>query len=253
MVEKANLQTALTPEFTAQVNGSFRYDSEILFADIEFNIPKGVWTCLLGSSGSGKSTLLRLIAGLNTDGQFDGEMGSAIGSEFSEHVSFMAQSDLLFPWLSVRQNVSLGHRLRNRPIDENQVTRLIERIGLSEHTNKRPSQLSGGMRQRAALARTLMEDTPIVLLDEPFSALDSKTRSEMQKLAFRVLRGKTVLLVTHDISEAILLGSHVYLLKDQGLQVFEMTKDLNNEPPVRSSALDCVIDAQTQLLRMMNQ
>ena len=176
------------------------------------------WTCLLGHSGVGKSTLLRLIAGLGTGGQFEGSICNSAGQALSASVSYMAQSDLLFPWLTVRQNIELGFRLRGESIDNERTGLMIDQVGLSGHADKHPPALSGGMRQRTALARTLMEDNVLVLLDEPFSALDARTRAEMQELAFRVLQNKTVLLVTHDPGESARLGDRIYVMTEWGMQ-----------------------------------
>lgn len=197
--------------------GSFYLGEHCLFSQLSLILEPAQWTCLLGPSGIGKSTLLRLLAGLKTGGRFDGEISADDGQDVSHRVSYMAQSDLLFPWLNVRQNVMLGLRLRNESQAAASADKLIRQVGLGEHVNKRPHQLSGGMRQRVALARTLMEDTPVILLDEPFSALDARTRSEMQDLAFDVLKGKTVLLVTHDPAEAIRLSHHLYVMSELGL------------------------------------
>lgn len=173
---------------------------------------------MLGLSGIGKSTLLRLVAGLHTGGEFTGTIAASDGRQVASRTAYMAQSDLLFPWLNVQQNAQLGSRLRGDAPAPGQVESLLERVGLAQHKCKRPDQLSGGMRQRAALVRTLMEDRPVILLDEPFSALDSNTRAQMQELAFTLLRDKTVLLVTHDPVEAIRLSQHLYTLGTEGIR-----------------------------------
>ena len=129
----------------------------------------------------------------------------------------MAQSDLLLPWSSVAENVVVGTRLRGGDPDWVRANRLIARVGLAGHEKKRPIHLSGGQRQRVALARTLMEDRPIILLDEPFSALDAKTRTEMQNLAVELLSERTVLQITHDPAEAARIGETIYLLKRSGM------------------------------------
>ena len=230
--------------FGIQMSGSFRHAGEPLFEGLTFELCAKKWTCLLGPSGIGKSTLLRLLAGLPTGGNFAGEINADDGLGVADRVSFMAQSDLLFPWLNVSQNVMLGQRLRGEPFTTQRANDLIHRVGLSEHIDKRPDQLSGGMRQRVALARTLMEDTPVVLLDEPFSALDARTRSEMQGLAFDVLKGKTVLFVTHDPAEAVRLSHHLYLMSECGLK--EYTLELGE--PIQAVDDTAVLAAQAELL-----
>ncbi|RYH11669.1 ABC transporter ATP-binding protein [Tropicimonas sp. IMCC6043] len=197
--------------------GSARFGTHQLFPPVSLEIDPGGWSCLLGPSGSGKSTILRLIAGLDTGVTFDGRINAGDGRPVSGRVAYMAQTDLLLPWLDVLGNVTLGARLRGMAPDRAAAEALITRLGLAEHAHKRPAQLSGGQRQRVALARTLMEDRPVVLLDEPFSALDARLRAEMQELAAAHLSGRTVLLVTHDPGEAARLGERVFLLDAGGL------------------------------------
>ena len=192
-----------------RIRGGFRHGDAILFEGLDLVLEAGQWTCLLGPSGVGKSTLLRLVAGLDTGGEFDGSIESNDSRPLREQVAYMAQSDLLLPWLNVRANVMLGSTLRGEVRKLERADQLIEEVGLGMHAEKRPHELSGGMRQRAALARTLMEDKLLLLLDEPFSALDARTRSEMQELAFEVLMDRTVMLVTHDPSEAARIAHRV--------------------------------------------
>lgn len=202
--------------------GSTKIDGELLFAPLSIDIRPNEWTCLLGPSGVGKSTVLRLIAGLETAVDFDGEITASDNAALNDRVAYMAQSDLLFPWLSVADNVGIGARLRGDKLDTKRIAKLISRVGLSGHEKKKPAALSGGQRQRVALARTLMEDRPVILLDEPFSALDAKTRAEMQELAVELLTGRTVLLVTHDPAEAARLAHSGYVMKHDGVTPMKM-------------------------------
>lgn len=202
---------------SVRVAGAAAIDGQPLFGPLAVTVAAGRWTCLLGPSGVGKSTILRLIAGLPTGADFTGEVVAGDGRPLEGRVAYMAQSDLLFPWLDVRDNVMLGARLRGEPPDGARADALIARVGLAAHAAKRPRQLSGGERQRAALARTLMEDRPVILLDEPFSALDARTRAEMQDLAAGLLAGRTVLLVTHDPAEAARLGDAILILSPTGI------------------------------------
>ncbi|MEO1552055.1 MAG: ABC transporter ATP-binding protein [Pseudomonadota bacterium] len=192
------------------LSGTLRFDAAAQIA-VDLNIEAGAWTCLLGPSGVGKSTLLRTIAGLPSGGTFEGQI-KGLDTPRQTQVAYMAQDDGLAPWLDVLQNVTLGAKLRGERLDMPRAQALVAQVGLADHARKTPSALSGGMRQRAALARTLMEDRQIVLLDEPFSALDAKNRAEMQELAFAALAGRTVLLVTHDPSEAVRLGHHILVM-----------------------------------------
>ena len=189
-----------------RLSGTFSYNERPLFSDLMLELLPGSWTCLLGSSGIGKSTLLRLLAGLETGGSFSGSISASDKLPLDGRVAYMAQSDLLLPWLTVQQNVSLGATLRKEPLNNEKIDYLIRKVGLEDYISNKPGELSGGMRQRCALARTLMENTPLVLLDEPFSALDPFTRRQMQALSYSTLKQRTVLLVTHDLAEALRLG-----------------------------------------------
>ncbi|WP_373635449.1 ABC transporter ATP-binding protein [Yoonia sp. SS1-5] len=191
-----------------------------LFAPLRLALRAGEWTCLLGGSGVGKSTLLRLISGLTTQADFNGSILVSDGEPVADRVAYMAQDDLLLPWATVRQNAQLGARLRGEAADTKRLGRILTRVGLADHADKKPAALSGGQRQRVALARTLMEDKPIILLDEPFSALDAQTRAAMQELAVDVLHGKTVLMVTHDPGEAARLGETILVLSATGIRHF---------------------------------
>lgn len=183
-----------------------RYGEAVLFANLDLELATGEITCLLGESGIGKSSLLRLLAGLEPatpPTHIDGP---------ADPPAYMAQQDLLLPWLSVLDNVGLGERLRQEAPNTDKALDLLRRVGLADHANMRPAQLSGGMRQRVALARTLMEDRTLVLMDEPFSALDAITRLRLQDLAADLLAKRTVLLVTHDPLEALRLGHRILLM-----------------------------------------
>jgi putative hydroxymethylpyrimidine transport system ATP-binding protein len=187
-----------------------RVGGEPLFDGLEVRLGGGEWTCLLGPSGVGKTSLLRLIAGLGAD--VGGQVTCGDGAPLAGRAAYMAQQDLLLPWLSVVDNVLLGFRLRGAARDPARARRLLRRVGLGEHADDLPRTLSSGMRQRVALARTLIEDRPVVLMDEPFSALDAITRFELQALAARLLAGRTVLLVTHDPLEALRLGHRIHVM-----------------------------------------
>jgi len=184
-------------------------------------LPARQWTALLGPSGVGKSTVLRLILGLETGGAFEGDIAASDGASLDGRISYMAQSDLLLPWLSVLENAVIGARLRGDTPDMDRARALLDRVGLASDADKKPGALSGGMRQRAALVRTLMEDRPIVFLDEPFSALDAATRADMQELAADVLADRTVLLVTHDPAEAARLAHQIIVLSGQGVTTWD--------------------------------
>lgn len=180
------------------------YGDRIVARDLTLDFPAGRTTCLLGRSGVGKTSLLRWLAGLLP------------GTARTQPVAYMAQSDLLLPWLSVLDNVLLGYRLRGdggaRRAAESRARALLDEVGLAGRLDDLPRELSGGMRQRVALARTLCEDRPVVLMDEPFAHLDAVTRLELQDLAARLLAGRTAVLVTHDPLEALRVGHQIRVL-----------------------------------------
>lgn len=191
-------------EFAVDIRGaSLSFAGVPLFDGLDVRLEAGLWTCLLGPSGVGKSSLLRLIAGLR---------GGAAGRVRAAPVAYMSQDDLLLPWASVLDNAVLGARLRGERPDFDRARLLLDQVGLADSTRARPATLSGGERQRVALVRTLMEDRPVVLMDEPFGSLDAITRHAAQDLAARLLAGRTVLLVTHDPLEALRLGDRVYVM-----------------------------------------
>ncbi|MGL4381854.1 MAG: ABC transporter ATP-binding protein [Vibrio sp.] len=206
-------------------DASLRYqDSQTAtLATINMTIPAGQWTVLLGRSGCGKTTLLRYLAGL-LDQQvvWQGQLTTSDGLPLRERIAYMAQQDLLLPWLNVLDNVRLSARFsgsRSNPAAEKQpAIHLLEQVGLADYADAKPAQLSGGMRQRVALARTLMQDKPLVLMDEPFSALDAVTRHKLQTLSATLLKNKTVVLITHDPQEAVRLADQLYVLQGSPAQ-----------------------------------
>lgn len=218
-----------------------------LFGPLSIVLPAAGWSCLLGPSGVGKSTILRLILDLPTAGHFSGEITASDARPLKDRISYMAQYDLLLPWLNILENTILGARLRGRSPDVTRAKALLDRVGLAEHQHKTPAALSGGMRQRAALARTLMEDRPIVLLDEPFSALDAGTRANMQELAAEVLEGKTVLLVTHDPAEASRMGDQIILLSKDAATIWPSP----DSAPIRALDAPETLNCQAALLAHM--
>lgn len=200
---------------------SLDFDNKPLFREVSLRLPAGSTTCILGPSGCGKSTLLKLIAGavnLPYSGQIRFE------PEQSRNVAWMGQNDLLLPWLSLVDNVLLGARLRGTvpPTLRERALHLIREAGLAGYEQALPSTLSGGMRQRAALLRTLMEARPVLLMDEPFSALDALTRVRLQNLAARLTVGATVILVTHDPLEALRLADRIVVLAGSPIEVAEV-------------------------------
>lgn len=215
------------------LSGTVRIGGAPLFPPVRLVLEPGEWTSLLGPSGVGKSTLLRLIAGLPVGGRFEGRIDNPCP------VALMAQDPGLLPWLDVRQNAALGARLRGTRADQTRLDAILARTGLIDHAHKLPKALSGGQRQRLALARTLMEDRPLVLLDEPFSALDARMRLAMQDLTADLLRGRTVLMVTHDPAEAARLSDRICLLDENGLTGAAVPPGAAPRPPADAGVLAC--------------
>lgn len=224
------------------------YSGLALFDGLDLELAGGSFTCLLGPSGIGKSSLLRLLAGLTSPG-ISGELLGGDGQSLGGRVAYMAQQDLLLPWLNVLDNITLGHRLRGEKADQQQALDLLEQVGLADAAFTRPDTLSGGMRQRAALARTLMEDRPVVLMDEPFSGLDALTRLRLQALSAQLLAGRTVLLVTHDPLEALRMGDHILIMNGRPATLSALP-DLPGAPP-RDPGNPAVQDAYRAILRLL--
>lgn len=239
----------MTPAPGITVEGQATIDGAQLFAPLSLSLAAGQWTCLLGGSGVGKSTVLRLIAGLRTGADFDGAIHASDRGKVVPRVGYMAQDDLLLPWATVTQNIILGARLRREKPDMARLERLLGRVRLTDHAAKKPAELSGGQRQRVALARTLMEDKPVILLDEPFSALDARTRADMQDLAVELLHGRTVLLVTHDPGEAARLGHSIVVMSQTGLTPCDPPAA---ETPRKVDDLE-TLAAQGALLRLLRE
>ena len=183
---------------------------------VDMDVASGEFCSVVGPSGCGKSTLLSVISGLEklTSGTVEVDGAPVCGP--SEKIGFMPQRDQLFPWRTIRDNVTLGLSITGKRTPEAlaYADTLLRRYGLWDFAQKRPSQLSGGMRQRCALIRTMATNPKILLLDEPFSALDFQTRLTVSSDIGRIIRqeGKTALLVTHDISEAISLSDRIFVL-----------------------------------------
>lgn len=184
--------------------------------NITFNIFRGEFVCVLGPSGCGKSTLLKIIAGFipPTAGsiRLDGE--EIKGTDWHRGVVF--QNPPLYDWFSVRENVAFGPKMRGLPKKEYMqlADEYLDKVGLSEFADKKIYELSGGMKQRVSIARALVNNPEILLMDEPFGALDALTRETVQDLTRKIWweSGKTIFFITHDVEEALLLGSRVIVL-----------------------------------------
>ncbi|SDB98220.1 ABC-type nitrate/sulfonate/bicarbonate transport system, ATPase component [Terribacillus halophilus] len=199
----------------------FRRDGQEVVAlqETTMQIPAGRFVSIIGPSGCGKSTLFNMIAGLikPTTGKILLDGQNIVGK--SGYVGYMLQKDLLLPWRTILDNVILGLEIKGISKREarKRAQPLLERYGLQGFENNYPPELSGGMRQRAALLRTLLYDQDVILLDEPFGALDAQTRLQMQEWLLRIWEDfqKTILFITHDIDEAIFLSDDIYVLSQR--------------------------------------
>jgi len=185
----------------------------VALRDIDLTVRRGEFVCIVGPSGCGKSTFLNLIAGFDSPSRGELRLGGEPITRPGADRGVVFQEHALFPWLTVRQNVAFGPSVRHVPRvhADPHVDRYLALVGLSSFAAMYPDQLSGGMRQRVAIARALVNDPEILLMDEPFGALDLLTRESLQKELARIWMetGKTVVFVTHSIDEAVLLGDRV--------------------------------------------
>ncbi|MBI4813826.1 MAG: ABC transporter ATP-binding protein [Methanobacterium sp.] len=189
---------------------------QVILQDINFNVDKGEFLCIVGPSGCGKTTLLRMIAGLDfpTNGRILEEDREISGPSVERGYVFQQYS--LFPWLNVLENVTFGLELKGIEEEERlqKAREYLKMVGLSQAENSYPKELSGGMKQRVAIARSLVNDPHVLLMDEPFSALDVQTRHKLQEELVRIWKEehKTVIFVTHNVDEAVFLADRVIVL-----------------------------------------
>ena len=194
--------------------------------DISFSVEEGEFVALVGPSGCGKSTLLSIIAGLLSPESGTIVVNNPDGSLHYPRIGYMLQHDHLFEWRTIYQNVTLGLEIHHALTPDRiaHVEQLLSDYGLEKFKNKRPCELSGGMKQRAALIRTLALDPQLLLLDEPFSALDYQTRLMVSSDICQLIRkaGKTMIIVTHDLSEAISLSDRIIVLSKRPACVIDI-------------------------------
>ena len=203
-------------------------ESPAVLKDVTLNCAENEFVCLVGRSGCGKTTLLNIVAGLlaPTDGEVlvDGERVTGPG----RGKGMVFQQNALFPWLSARANIEFGARKSglSKPAARTLATELLDLVGLGAYGARYPVELSGGMQQRVAIARALALDPQILLMDEPFGALDEITRLEMQAELLRVWasRRKTVMFVTHSITEALVLADRIVVMGESGISAIHVVK-----------------------------
>ncbi len=230
--------------------------------NINLDIKEGDFVCILGPSGCGKSTLLKTIAGFifPSEGTVQLDEENITGPDWNRGVVFQAPN--LYPWLNIQKNISYGPRMRKLPKEqiEKSVNDYLAKVGLSGFAKQKPYELSGGMRQRASLAKVLVNDPRIILMDEPFGALDALTRVNMQGLIRNIWRDtkKTILLITHDVDEALQLGNRVIVFsKRPGTILKEFDVDFTYQMKDKKAAENIsfskdYLDVKEEILKIIN-
>ena len=222
ILSKQLLAMTSTPELEINnLNKSFpTKDGELLVLEnINMKVYKNEFACIVGASGCGKSTLLNIIAGLNQ--QTSGEIlleGRPVNGPGADR-GMVFQNYTLYPWLTVAENIEFGLKLKGIPSLERKerVNHYMEIVGLSKFAQSLPKTLSGGMKQRTAIARALANEPDILLMDEPFGALDAQTKEVLQEFMLQVWKQtqKTILMITHDVEEAVFLAQRIYVLSSR--------------------------------------
>ena len=208
-------------------NVSFRYaeDDFDMMRNLNIQVEDREFVSIIGASGCGKSTIFRLINGLEKLQQGRILVDGRPVQELKNYSAFMPQKDLLFPWRTIEKNICLPMELAKVPKAEQEkcCKEVLEQVGLSEYAKKYPKDLSGGMKQRVAFARTLLSGADMLLLDEPFSALDYLTRVDMQEWLLHQWEHyhKTILFITHDVEEAIFLSKTIFIIQDRPFSQME--------------------------------
>jgi ABC-type nitrate/sulfonate/bicarbonate transport system ATPase subunit len=233
-------------------------DRVVALAPMSLAIPKGRFLTILGPSGCGKSTIFNIIAGLEMPSTGTVTMDGTPIIGMSGVVSYMLQKDLLLPWRSIIDNVILGMEIDRVPTTEakSRALPLLQRYGLGGFENRYPSELSGGMRQRAALLRTMLCDRDVILLDEPFAALDAQTRADMQEWLLDVWDDfkKTVIFVTHDVDEGIYLSDEVVVMSGRPGRIIERAPIELARPRKRSIITSrTFVDYKEHFLRLLHK
>lgn len=233
-------------------------ESVVALEDISFKVDEGKFLVILGPSGCGKTTLLRIIAGLElpTNGKVSVSGNEVHGPGRDRGMVF--QSYTSFPWLTVRKNIEFGLKLGNMGRNErkDRVDEYITKVGLEGFEKSYPHQLSGGMNQRVAIARTLANDPDVLLMDEPFGALDAQTRWQMQELLLDVWEAekKTVIFVTHDVEEAVFLADRICILASKPGRIKEfkdVTKELGRERDLNVKTDKKFADLESEVLAII--
>lgn len=229
--------------------------------NINLSISEGEFVCLLGPSGCGKSTLLKIIAGFISPTEGNVKMDKEVIKGPDWHRGVVFQQPPLYPWLTVEQNVAFGPKMRkmNKEFYKKEVKKYLEKVGLSEFSRQRPYELSGGMKQRVSIARVLVNNPRVLLMDEPFGALDALTREQMQNLVRNIWweTEKTVLFITHDVDEALSLGTRVLVMSKRPGKIIKefritFTNFITGENNNKTRYTKAFQDIREEILNLIN-
>lgn len=225
------------------------YGSKVILENVDLQVNEGEFVILVGPSGCGKSSLLNLAAGTlkPTSGRVWFEKNLILGTDPKRGIMF--QDPSLFPWLTARENVSFSLKMKgiNKKFRYDMASQYLDQVGLSEYAHYRSYELSGGMKQRVALARTLILDPQLILMDEPLGALDAITKRKMQDLFLKIWQQtqKTFFLVTHDVDEAVKLGTRIIVLAPTGGRIIADI-DLQKDAVDRAEYIQTIYDLLAQ-------
>lgn len=253
-------------ELISVENVSFSYEGgnrkETILEQVNFNIYRGEFVCVMGASGCGKSTLLKILAGFEkpSAGRVLLDQKEIHGVDWHRGVVF--QQPPLFEWFTVRKNIAFGPLMRKEPKDIvwKKVDSYLEKVGLGDAGNKRIYELSGGMKQRVAIARSLINNPEILLMDEPFGALDALTREQMQDMLRKIWweTGKTIFFITHDVDEALQLGTRVLVMSGNPGRIIEdipiqFTKEFVEESSNKSRYSEKFFKKRQHILELISE
>ncbi len=233
------------------------FGETIALEPTSLSIEEGSFVAIVGPSGCGKSTLFNVIAGLLRPDSGEVRLANEIVTGATGHVGYMLQKDLLVPWRTVHDNISMAARLTRRvtSADRDEARRVAEEYGLGEFLHHYPSALSGGMRQRVAFMRTLVTHQRLLLLDEPFGALDAQTRLEMQQWLLQVWKDtdRTVLFITHDVDESIFLSDRVLVMSPRpGRVIADFTNPLPRPRNVEALTDSEFVKLKSEIMHLLH-
>ncbi len=235
-----------------EVSFQYKEDEFSMLDRLSFEVDKGEFVSIIGTSGCGKSTIFRLINKLENPSNGDILVNGVSVKKLTNYSAFMPQKDLLFPWRTIEKNVMLPLEIQkiSKVEMKEKAKKILDDVGLASYSNHYPKELSGGMKQRVSFARTLMTGSELLLLDEPFSALDSLTRIELQEWLIKEWqkRKQTVLFITHDVEEALFLSSKILIIKERPISKFDVYEVPLSYPRIREDMKNPEIVALKELL-----